>query len=157
MEKTVTGKLASKSQLRRYYRRFFYRRWGTNVYSYQHFKISIAGFIQFSSSQSVSLPPQITFLPDTSTLAPTYTLYEMLTLSPRYQTLITIFDNIRVRSAAIKVCKNVGVINEQYYQPNTLYFGFYYASVNSNPTYEMMVGSDLCRMVNYNKLLTLKE
>lgn len=144
----VVAKQPSKYKYRRYYRRFF-RRWRTNVYSYQHFKISVSGFIQFSTSSSVALPPQMTFLPDTATLAQTYTLYEILGFSPRYQQLTTIFDNIRVRSAAIKVFKNVGVINQQYYQPNSLYFGFYYSSVNSQPTYEMMVGSDLCRCINY--------
>lgn len=138
-----------KYKLKRYYRRFF-RRWGTNTYSYQHFKITVGGFIKFSESSSVALPPQITFLPDTSTLSITYTLYEVISLSPRYQELIKIFDNIRIRSAAIKVCKNVGVVNEQYFQPNSLYFGFYYGTINSQPTYEMMVGSDLCRLINYN-------
>ena len=140
MESSITGKKASRYTLRRYYRRFFNRRWSTNTYSYQHFKISIGGFIKFSESQSVALPPQITFLPDTSTLSITYTLYEVISLSPRFQELIKIFDNVRINSAAIKVCKNVGVINEQYFQPNSLYFGFYYGTVNSQPTYEMMVG-----------------
>lgn len=168
MEGTVTGKRASRYLLRRYYRRFFNRRWNTSTYSYQHFKISIGGFIKFSESQSVALPPQITFLPDTSTLSITYTIYEVISLSPRYQELIKIFDNIKIHSAAIKVCKNVGVINEQYYQPNSLYFGFFYSSNNSQPTYDMMVGSDMARLINYNgttrwycrfksKLLTVRE
>lgn len=138
----------SKYRLRRYYRRFL--RWRTNVYSYQHFKISVSGFIQFSTAVSVVLPPQICFLPDMSPMNTTFTLYEVLSISPRFSQLLLIFENIRVRSAAIKVYKNVGVINQSQYIPNALYFGFYYATSSSAPTYDTMVGSDLCRLVNYD-------
>ena len=137
----------SKYRQRRYYRRFF-RRWRTNVSNYTHCKISVAGFIEYSSSSSVALPPQITFLPDTSTMNITYTLYEILTLSPRFNAMTTIFEEMKVHSAAIKVYKNIGIINQSQYVPNSLYFGFYYGG--GSPTYDVMVGSDLCRLVDYN-------
>lgn len=135
---------------KRYYRRFLSKRWRTNVYAYQHFKISVSGFIQFSTATSVTLPPQICFLPDMSPSNTTFTLYEVLSISPRFSQLLLIFENIRVRSAAIKVYKNVGIINQTQYLPNCLYFGFYYGSANATPTYDTMVGSDLTRLINYH-------
>lgn len=144
----MNSKKVSKRYYRNYYRRFLYKRWRTNVYSYQHFKISVGGFIEFSSSSTVALPPQITFLPDLSTMNITYTIYEILTLSPRFNALSNIYENLKIRAAAIKVCKNIGIINQSQYVPNALYFGFYYGG--GSPNYETMVGSDLCRLIDYN-------
>lgn len=147
---TSTSVQKKKYRTRRYYRRFLYSRWRTNVYAYQHFKISISGFIQFSTATSLVLPPQICFLPDMNPMQQTFTLYECLSISPRFSQLLLIFENIRVRSAAIRVYKNVGTINQTQYLPTALYFGFYYGTANAQPTYEMMVGSDLCRLIDYN-------
>lgn len=147
MSTVVTTKPATKRVAKRYYRRFF-RRWKTSVYMYSHFKISVSGFIQYSVSPTVALPPQITFLPDTSQLTSSYNIVEILHYSPRFVSLCNIFENIRVRSAAIKVFKNVGLTGSTQYQPNALYFGFYYSDVN--PTYEVMVGSENARLINYN-------
>lgn len=144
----VVSKPAYRYKAKRYYRRFLYRRWKTNVSNYTHMKISVSGFIQFSTSQTVALPAQITFLPDMSTLNITYTLYECLTFSPRFNALTQIFENIKVHSAAVKVYKCVGIFNQQNYVANAIYFGFYYGG--GAPTYEVMVGSDLAKLVDYN-------
>lgn len=164
MTTVVTTKNPTKQKIKRYYRRFL-RRWNNSVYMYSHFKISVSGFIQFANSTTVVLPPQITFLPDTASLTSSYSIIEVLHFSPRFVSLCNIFDNLSIRSASVRVFKNVTVGNPSQYVPNSLYFGFYYGE---NVSYDLMVGSENCRLINYNgatkfyckfksKMMSIKE